>query len=371
MSRFGQRTRLTGTSEANSINKWFGGGFTTFGNPDYLFKSAYSSNSSIQSWPWSDATGFGTQLSSPGTEQYSKFAVWAPNSKTVGVSAYGTPFGNATKFWEFNPTLGTYGSAYGTSPSGVTSANGMAYNPLGTDIAIAHTPSPWLSIYPWTDATGFGTKYANMATVPSTNGGTQVDFNPTGTAVGWVGGTSAHMKAWPWTSGTGFGTGYSDPATMPSSGGDIRYSPDGTDIFVISGSSPYALAYPWSSGFGTKYADPATLPSAAPKGVSVSKTGGAVIYNSAGGAVLDAYPWVSHAWGTRFTNPTLTGVSRSYSADFSGAGGAFVLGFGITISPYIKGFAWSDSTGFGSAYSNPATLPVDDPEAIAFNNHSY
>ena len=27
MSRYGQRTRLTGTSEANSINKWFGGGF--------------------------------------------------------------------------------------------------------------------------------------------------------------------------------------------------------------------------------------------------------------------------------------------------------------------------------------------------------
>ena len=29
MSRYGQRTRLTGGSEANSINKWYGGGFVT------------------------------------------------------------------------------------------------------------------------------------------------------------------------------------------------------------------------------------------------------------------------------------------------------------------------------------------------------
>ena len=36
MSRYGQRTRLTGAAQANSINYWFGGGLVNMPNMDYL-----------------------------------------------------------------------------------------------------------------------------------------------------------------------------------------------------------------------------------------------------------------------------------------------------------------------------------------------
>ena len=45
----------------------------------------------------------------------------------------------------------------------------------GSDIAVAHTTSPFISVYPW--SSGFGTKYANPATLP-TGFGRSVAFSP-------------------------------------------------------------------------------------------------------------------------------------------------------------------------------------------------
>ena len=45
----------------------------------------------------------------------------------------------------------------------------------GSDIAVAHDTSPYISVYPW--SSGFGTKYANPATLPTGNG-YGVAFNP-------------------------------------------------------------------------------------------------------------------------------------------------------------------------------------------------
>jgi len=36
-------------------------------------------------------------------------------------------------------------------------------------IALAHDTSPFISVYPWS-VSGFGTKYANPATLPTGNG---------------------------------------------------------------------------------------------------------------------------------------------------------------------------------------------------------
>jgi hypothetical protein len=88
----------------------------------------------------------------------------------------------------------------------------------GSDIAVAHATSPYISVYPW--SSGFGTKYANPATLPA-------------------------------------GTGYA-----------VTFSPDGANIAVAHISSPFISVYPWSSGFGTKYADPATLPTGGGVGVA-------------------------------------------------------------------------------------------------------
>ena len=46
------------------------------------------------------------------------------------------------------------------------SGQGGAYE---GDIAVAHSTSPYITAYPW--SSGFGTKYANPATLPAGNMG--------------------------------------------------------------------------------------------------------------------------------------------------------------------------------------------------------
>jgi len=84
--------------------------------------------------------------------------------------------------------------------------------------------------------------------------------------------TSPNITAYPW-SGSGFGTKYADPATLPTSTGySVAFSPDGSAIAVTHTTSPFITAYPWSgSGFGTKYADPATLPTSTGYGVAFNR----------------------------------------------------------------------------------------------------
>jgi len=83
---------------------------------------------------------------------------------------------------------------------------------------------------------------------------------------------SPYVTAYPWTPGSGFGTKYSNPTTLPTGVGDgVAFCGD-TDIAVTHYSSPYVTAYPWTpgSGFGTKYSNPTTLPGGTGLGVAFS-----------------------------------------------------------------------------------------------------
>ena len=52
-------------------------------------------------------------------------------------------------------------------------------------------------------------------------------------------GTSPFINVYPWTSGTGFGTKYADPSTLPTSTGmGVAFSPDGADLACLLYTSP-------------------------------------------------------------------------------------------------------------------------------------
>jgi hypothetical protein len=51
-----------------------------------------------------------------------------------------------------------------TLPAGTGS--GVAFSPAGTEIAIAHYTTPFVSAYPWSGS-GFGTKFTNPGTLPA------------------------------------------------------------------------------------------------------------------------------------------------------------------------------------------------------------
>lgn len=181
-------------------------------------------------------------------------------------------------------------------------------------IAVGHSGSPNISVYPWIP--GFGTKYANAATLPA-DSGRGITWNAAKDTIAVSFDNSPYVAVYPWTNATGFGTKYSNPATLPTGGaGDVAFTSNGANIAVAHDTSPYVTAYPWSSGFGTKYTNPATLPTGNGFGVSFN---------------LSAAIAVAH-----------------------------------TFSPYVTAYPFSGS-GFGTKYANPGTLPTDDQKSIAFN----
>jgi len=113
-----------------------------------------------------------------------------------------------------------------------------------TFIAVAHSTTPYVSAYPWSGS-GFGTKFANPATLPPNNG-RGVAFSPAGNAIAVAHLSSPYISAYPW-SGSGFGTKFANPATLPTGLGlGVAFSPAGNAIAVAHDSSPYVSAYPWS-----------------------------------------------------------------------------------------------------------------------------
>ena len=103
-------------------------------------------------------------------------------------------------------------NSYGPSPS--SGASSSVTPVAGYDIAVAHNATPFVTAYPWSSSTGFGTKYTNPATLP-TNTSPGVAFSPAGDAIAVAHYTSPYVSAYPWSS-SGFGTKYADPATLPT-----------------------------------------------------------------------------------------------------------------------------------------------------------
>ena len=153
-----------------------------------------------------------------------------------------------------NNPYASYFDFFSRSGTDAVGAAKVTYIP---SIALAHSSSPYIAVYPWDS--GFGVKYADPSTLP-TGTGYGVAFSPDGANIAVSHNSSPYISAYPW-SGSGFGAKYADPSTLPTGRGWIpKFSPDGADLAVAHISSPYISVYPWSSGFGTKYADPSTLP---------------------------------------------------------------------------------------------------------------
>ena len=76
-------------------------------------------------------------------------------------------------------------------------------------VAVAHgSAGPGIAAYPWSSASGFGTRNSDPTTPPETGATNSIDFTPTGDAValGWA--SSPYLYAWAWSNGSGFGTKY-------------------------------------------------------------------------------------------------------------------------------------------------------------------
>ena len=222
----------------------------------------------------------------------------------------------------------------------------------------------------WSDSSGFGSKISSNAF--GTNQTRSIRVTSNGSAVIFGHFNTPYIRAVQHTTSSGFGTEYSSPSTLiPGALEDLDLSPDNSAIVISHNNSPFISAYPWnnSTGFGAKYSNPSTLPSAVTYGVRFSPSSNKIICTQLvfSGARLIGYNW-SSGFGSQITPATqLLGYNGSQSDGnaFHPSENAIVVGHNT--SPFISAYAWNSSTGFGTKYSNPSSLPPAAGRSVDFH----
>lgn len=286
--------------------------------------------------------------------------VFVAHSTTPFITAYRWSGGFGTKF--ANPA---------TLPA--STGNGVDVTTANDAVIVAHATSPFVTAYPWSDS-GFGTKFANPASLPSGTG-QSVSFRPDGTyvAVGFTYTTvptDPQATAYEW-SGSGFGVKVSDPdwGTTVQYGRGATWTPNGNDVAFATAASVYVRAYPFTTGFGTRYTGPAvgSRPTGQGNGAHFSPTNGtnlAIAHDVS--PYITVLPW-SSGFGTKFANPATLPTGEGSGAQWTLAEN--VLAVAHTTSPYISVYPWSG--GFGTKYSDPASLPAGNGLSVAFSSDDY
>lgn len=262
---------------------------------------------------------------------------------------------------------------FGTKYSNPTSPPGsgpqrVSFHPDGTAIAVTQTSSPYVNIYSWTSTGGFGTRYSDPA--GGYNGAAYgVGFSTTGGAIGIGFNSSPRFRAWAWNSSTGFGTEYS--LTSPGSGtwNSVAFGPGS---LVIAGGTTLAYYYSWNdstgtggSGSGTYYQQ--TLPSTA-NDIAISPVGGTIALVWDGGGQLSPrvqqFDAASHTPGSVYTE-VVGGEAFTYGVAWSPD--SSVVAVAKRYTPFIAAWPFNYSTGIGTKYSDPSTLPPNEGNKIKFS----
>ena len=316
---------------------------------------SHESTPNITIYPW--ATGFGTKYANPAVppassgrdvdfDKAGRSLVVANANTSPYISGYQWFEGFSTKYAD--PA---------TLPAG--SAFGIDFNSLDSEVAIAHNGSPRVSVYAWTYASGFGSKYANPATLP-TGDGDDVAFNYNSSYIAVGHQTTPFISVYPWTVGTGFGTKVSNPGTLPGGEAkrlDWRSATSQTDLGAALGTGSGATdgyAIPFTTSFGSRYALAVGL-NATGQGFRFTKSGTQCGFSTNNSPFQYGYPFTTGTgFGTKYSDPASLPSGLGIGIDFDDTT-AFVAVGGRT-SPYLEIYDWGGS-GFGSKYSNPATLP--------------
>lgn len=237
----------------------------------------------------------------------------------------------------------------------------IAYAFYGT-----YTGNPRIAMYPWSNATGFGVRFANQATIPSNLPHSIDTYGSSSGDMMYGGAATDELQTFAWSS-SGIGSRYALPSVSAAAAiMEARWSPNGQAIvggFYIY--SPYIIGYSYTqgTGFGSKYADPVTLPSGSQYAVSWKDDATVCVSGLSGTSALNVYPW-SSGFGTRYSNPA-TAAASTYSMRFYTGGGSTVIAGGRTSSPFTQAYAWNN--GFGTKFSNPATAPTGAVNGCSFS----
>lgn len=245
-------------------------------------------------------------------------------------------------------------------------------------IVVTSDASPYVRVYPWSNAAGFGTPYANPATLPA-GSSYGAAWSPTSSVLLVTFSAVPRAYAYRWSS-AGFGSVYSNPSTallsILSETNKPSFSIPGTAVLFPSAvTSPYLRAYSWSdsTGFGSAYTAPATpLPTfgqALACSFHPSNQAFAVVHYTS--PFVSAYAWSeSTGFGTKYSNPAVLPQNKGQGVHFNKEGTAVAVGHVRSSGPGVSVYAWSNSTGFGTRYSDPAVFTAVDGGTTRFSPKS-
>lgn len=271
----------------------------------------------LKAFQWTDAGGWGTEYSDPGTL----------------------------------PAAAIYSVAFSLSKKA---------------ILVSSATSPFLNAYKWNDASGIGQKYTDPAAFPSLI--TIIARHPTTDQFcALVSGATDYVYEIEWDDATGFGTiaqGLNLSTDNPSG---LSFSPNGTAIAISRNATPYIVVYAYSTSTKIGAQITTALPPDIAGDVSFNEAGNLITMNHRDSPAVAVATWNGSTIGT-LRAPTGTAATTVASPGISFlTPGACVWGY--PISPFIYGAPVNATTGvFGTLFSNPSTLPVNDVNSICFNS---
>jgi hypothetical protein len=145
----------------------------------------------------------------------------------------------------------------------------------------------------------------------------------------------------------------------------------GTDGYTVPGPDTRTRACAWpfsdSTGFGTAFAE--VIEGVGTNGgpCAFGPNSGAVGWNL-GGTTMRTYAFSGAGIGTQYAQPTTAPTQGSGGNEYRHFPTPALMGIGGNISPYMNIYAWSNATGYGTRYSNPATLPSASVNSLAFGS---
>lgn len=224
-----------------------------------------------------------------------------------------SPYINITRvgITSYSATYPTIFANPGTLPTGAGTSGD--WHPTERAVAISHTTSPYVSVYPWS-AAGYGTKFTNPGTLPAGNGYC-VSWSPLGDYLAVTHAATPFISVYAFDLITGIGGKSADPSPLPAtqSGGSPRsvaWSPGGGWIVMGTGTTPFvwSCAFNRSTGtFGTPQTDPVSnIPAGEVRSVAFSKDGAYVFIGATGSAAIFPFDETN---GINWTSPLTTGFA--------------------------------------------------------------
>jgi hypothetical protein len=190
-----------------------------------------------------------------------------------------------------------------------------------------------------------------------------------------LGGSTAakRITAYGWNPATGFGSAFTTPA-IANTIGQVSFVRDNSVFSASFVSAPYFNVWQWSGlGFGSQYSNPASnlSPSGGgPAGFTWTNAVDAILTSNASSVSFpQAWAWSqTSGFGSKYSNGSaINSIGQTTGLTLNGDNTqvAFSQNAGTTLSLY----PWSSATGFGTKYAAPATIPPfgNNTGTVSFN----